>query len=614
MLLGIPTLVLSVALPLLAVAGAEDRERLRYGLQRMTEVAVVASRSRSSLVTVVLAAPVVPLLFGERLRGRRADPADPGAGRCSRSSSARCSALALVSLRRQRALAVGERGRARRRARASGSSLIPAYGGKGAAAAGRRRRGVLLRCSSSRSSRHAPRATSRRRVGFSGGRCRGARRRRRRRSLVGLGPIVAGALAVGGFVVVALAVARGAARGLRGAAAPEPRRAVPPVSRPRVVVLRGHSREPVGAAARGSCCADRFDVSVAVTGLERLRRLRVSTLARRRVRALRDRLPRGRLGDLATLAVGDRYLGLEEALAGADIVHSAELGVWFSGQPAAAEAAARVPAGAHGLGDDPVPRHLPRVRAAARYRRVAVAERRPLPRRHRARTALPLLEGVDRRADRRLAARRRRRAASAPQRRHPPPARRSSSRPAGSSGRRATSTCSARSRALARDARLLDRRDGSGAGAAPAATRPSSDSPTASRSASVPYEEMPAVFASASCVVLASLPIPLWEEQFGMVLAEAMAAGAPIVASASGAIPEVLEGSGARLFTPGDWPALAGLLDGQLTGRPSGRGPIRRSSSTATRPGGRRAARGGVSAGAGGAVGLGVAAGPLPPR
>jgi glycosyltransferase involved in cell wall biosynthesis len=83
---------------------------------------------------------------------------------------------------------------------------------------------------------------------------------------------------------------------------------------------------------------------------------------------------------------------------------------------------------------------------------------------------------------------------------------------------------------------------------------------------SVPYEEMPAVFASASCVVLASLPIPLWEEQFGMVLAEAMATGVPILASASGAIPEVLEGSGARLFTPGDWPALGVLLDGQLTG------------------------------------------------
>jgi glycosyltransferase involved in cell wall biosynthesis len=81
---------------------------------------------------------------------------------------------------------------------------------------------------------------------------------------------------------------------------------------------------------------------------------------------------------------------------------------------------------------------------------------------------------------------------------------------------------------------------------------------------------MPAVFARASCVVLASLPVPLWEEQFGMVLAEAMAAGAPIVASASGAIPEVLDGSGAQLFRPGDWIGLAGLLRAGPLGRPPG--------------------------------------------
>ncbi len=80
---------------------------------------------------------------------------------------------------------------------------------------------------------------------------------------------------------------------------------------------------------------------------------------------------------------------------------------------------------------------------------------------------------------------------------------------------------------------------------------------------------MPSVFAEASCVVLGSLPIPLWEEQFGMVLAEALAAGAPIVASTSGAIPEVL-GPDAQLFAPGDWVELARLLEAGPLARPPG--------------------------------------------
>jgi glycosyltransferase involved in cell wall biosynthesis len=97
----------------------------------------------------------------------------------------------------------------------------------------------------------------------------------------------------------------------------------------------------------------------------------------------------------------------------------------------------------------------------------------------------------------------------------------------------------------------------------------------------VGYDEMPGVFASASCVVLASLPsataqlhlfdVPraFWEEQFGMVLAEAMAAGLDVLAAESGAIPEVLEGQG-TLFAPGDWPGLARrLADGPLR-RPPG--------------------------------------------
>ena len=53
-----------------------------------------------------------------------------------------------------------------------------------------------------------------------------------------------------------------------------------------------------------------------------------------------------------------------------------------------------------------------------------------------------------------------------------------------------------------------------------------------------------------------------------MVLAEAMAAGAPIAASTSGAIPEVLAGSGAPSFAPGDWSTLAGHLAAKLSSWP----------------------------------------------
>jgi glycosyltransferase involved in cell wall biosynthesis len=103
---------------------------------------------------------------------------------------------------------------------------------------------------------------------------------------------------------------------------------------------------------------------------------------------------------------------------------------------------------------------------------------------------------------------------------------------------------------------------------------------------SVPYEEMPAVFAGASCMVLASLatasggyvpgdiPRFFWEEQFGMVLAEAMAAGLQILASESGAIPEVA-GNVAMLFPPGDWMQLATrLAAGPLSGEPGKRADV----------------------------------------
>src|SRR6185312_14053654 len=82
----------------------------------------------------------------------------------------------------------------------------------------------------------------------------------------------------------------------------------------------------------------------------------------------------------------------------------------------------------------------------------------------------------------------------------------------------------------------------------------------------IPYAQMPARYAAASCLVLASLPVRAWEEQFGMVLVEAMAAGTPIVACATGAIPEVL-GDAGTLVGAGDWIGLArALAAGPLAG------------------------------------------------
>ena len=79
-------------------------------------------------------------------------------------------------------------------------------------------------------------------------------------------------------------------------------------------------------------------------------------------------------------------------------------------------------------------------------------------------------------------------------------------------------------------------------------------------------------------------PTKGWEEQFGMVLAEAMAAGLPVVASASRAIPEVMAGQ-ARLFEPGDWSELAAALAAgpRRTHRASG-GPMIRACWSGTPP------------------------------
>lgn len=131
-LLGIPTLVLAVALPLLAVAGAEDRERLRYALQRLLETAVAASLLLV-LVTVVLAEQAIVLLGGEEYRDA-APILRVQAFALLGVFVSQVLTLGLVSLRRQRDVALAN-GIALALVVVLGVVLVRAYEGIGGATA-----------------------------------------------------------------------------------------------------------------------------------------------------------------------------------------------------------------------------------------------------------------------------------------------------------------------------------------------------------------------------------------------------------------------------------------------------------------------------------------------
>ncbi|MGB2710524.1 MAG: glycosyltransferase family 4 protein, partial [Conexibacter sp.] len=330
-------------------------------------------------------------------------------------------------------------------------------------------------------------------------------------------------------------------------------------SRRRVVVLRGTAANPWDLRPWEEL-GERYDVAVLVP---RANQYDVGALRNIRavpVQTVGGRLPGGRAGALATRAVGERYLGLAERLREADLVHAAELGYWFSWQAARLKAALGFRLALTVWETLPFADAYRNVRTRRYRRAVLAATDRFLPTTERARDAL-LLEGAPPE-----------RITVAPPgidverfgaaRRPSPPADGhhlvlSIGRLVWEKGHQDLLRAVALLRARGRDdVRVLIVGVGPEEGRLRGVVRDLALNDVVELRGWVSYDELPAVYAQASCLVLASLPVPFWEEQFGMVLAEAMAAHVPLLAAASGAIPEVVGASG-TLFAPGDWQGLA---------------------------------------------------------
>jgi glycosyltransferase involved in cell wall biosynthesis len=356
---------------------------------------------------------------------------------------------------------------------------------------------------------------------------------------------------------------------------------------PRVLIVRGHLVTPWELRPWREL-PGRFRVSYLLTGSNRF--ATPDGLRPIRAHALRDLLPPGPVGEVGAGVIGDRYLSAEEAFAEADVVHAEELAFWF-----AAEAAKR--RRRHGFKlVQTVWETLPfmaayRNRHGRRYRELVLAETDLfLPATERAAQALRL-EGV------------------APERMKVCPPGIDTERFAIASSDTPPTEHTIVSpgrlvwekghqdvlRALAALHRGLVTPPGGKVvrprllivGSGPEERRLREHAAElglagAVEIRSVPYEQMPDVFAGASAMVLASqssataahhpfdVPHAFWEEQFGMVLAEAMAASLAIVSTTNGAIPEVLEGAPADLVAPGDWVGIARALAVGPLSRPPG--------------------------------------------
>jgi O-antigen/teichoic acid export membrane protein len=128
-LLLAPTLVLSAALPVLSVAGHEDEERLRYSLQRLSEVSLTVA-ALLALVVAILAEPALRLVDEEYVDA--APVLRVQAIALVPLFLVQTWQLALIAVRGQRAMVIAN-GTALAVVLALGLLLIPRWGADGAA-------------------------------------------------------------------------------------------------------------------------------------------------------------------------------------------------------------------------------------------------------------------------------------------------------------------------------------------------------------------------------------------------------------------------------------------------------------------------------------------------
>jgi glycosyltransferase involved in cell wall biosynthesis len=349
-------------------------------------------------------------------------------------------------------------------------------------------------------------------------------------------------------------------------------------ARPRVVLLRGHHAN-VWDLRPWERLRDEYDVAVLVTG-SNVHQVEGLDLEIVPVRTPRDALPGARVAGAAAYAVGERYRDLDRHLAGADIVHAAEIGTWFAAQAAGLRERMGF-ALALTVWETIAWRSTYRWPRERGYRKsVLGGGDHFLPATERARDAL-LLEGVaperitvcppgielDHFASDPTQPRRTHRILSA-------------GRLVWEKGHQdVLRAFAALRRVLAgtghTEVELLVVGDGPERKRLQRYARELGIGDSVEFRPTVPYDDMPALYASASALVLASLPTRGWEEQFGMVLVEALAARTPVIACSSGAIPEVLDGDG-TLVAAGDWLGIAQALGDAVAGTPAQRSEVDR--------------------------------------